>query len=152
MLRRVIDRSSEGQSAKLDSEHSGSGTRDRFQHNFNCSASLSSGQSKGRRASRVTKFSKTIVPMMDRVLVQRIKPQQKTASGIYIPEKAQEALNEGHVIAVGKGLVTQEGKIIPSELKEGDKVLLPPYGGSAVKVDNEELILFRESEILAKIQ
>ncbi|KAF9136795.1 10 kDa heat shock protein [Mortierella hygrophila] len=103
-------------------------------------------------ASRVTKFSKTIVPMMDRVLVQRIKPQQKTASGIFIPEKAQEALNEGHVIAVGKGLVTQEGKVISSELKEGDKVLLPPYGGSIVKVDNEELILFRESEILAKIQ
>ncbi|KAG0293814.1 10 kDa heat shock protein [Linnemannia gamsii] len=103
-------------------------------------------------ASRVTKFSKTIVPMMDRVLVQRIKPQQKTASGLYIPEKAQEALNEGHVIAVGKGLVTQDGKIIASELKEGDKVLLPPYGGSAVKVDNEELLLFRESEILAKIQ
>ncbi|CAO3568228.1 unnamed protein product [Mortierella alpina] len=103
-------------------------------------------------ASRITKFSKTIVPMMDRVLVQRIKPQQKTASGIYIPEKAQEALNEGYVVAVGKGLTTQEGKVVPSELAEGDKVLLPPYGGSVVKVDNEELILFRESEILAKIQ
>ncbi|KAF9137379.1 hypothetical protein BG015_002739 [Linnemannia schmuckeri] len=131
---------------------SGSGKNDGLQHNFKGSPSLLSGGTKRRRASRVTKFSKTIVPMMDRVLVQRIKPQQKTASGIYIPEKAQETLNEGHVIAVGKGLVTQEGKVIPSELKEGDKVLLPPYGGSAVKVDNEELILFRESEILAKIQ
>ncbi|KAF9967161.1 10 kDa heat shock protein [Mortierella alpina] len=110
---------------------------------FNCHAD---------QASRVTKFSKTIVPMMDRVLVQRIKPQQKTASGLYIPEKAQEALNEGYVVAVGKGLTTQEGKIIAPELAEGDKVLLPPYGGSAVKVDNEELLLFRESEILAKIQ
>ncbi|CAO3573823.1 unnamed protein product [Mortierella alpina] len=96
-------------------------------------------------------LSKTIVPMMDRVLVQRIKPQQKTASGIYIPEKAQEALNEGYVIAVGKGAVTQEGKVIASELKQGDKVLLPAYGGSAVKVDNEEFLLFRDSEILAKI-
>ncbi|KAG0078774.1 10 kDa heat shock protein [Podila epicladia] len=103
-------------------------------------------------ASRITKFSKTIIPMADRVLVQRIKPVQKTASGLYIPEKAQEAINEGYVIAVGKGLVTQEGKIIASELKEGDKVLLPPFGGSAIKVDNEELILFRDSEILAKIQ
>ncbi|KAF9359205.1 10 kDa heat shock protein [Mortierella sp. AD094] len=98
------------------------------------------------------KLSKTIVPMMDRVLVQRIKPQQKTASGILIPEKSQEALNEGYVIAVGKGLVTQEGKVIPLELKEGDKVLLPPYGGSTVKVDSEEFLLFRDSEILAKIQ
>ncbi|KAF9285657.1 10 kDa heat shock protein [Mortierella alpina] len=96
-------------------------------------------------------LSKSIVPMMDRVLVQRIKPQQKTASGLYIPEKAQEALNEGYVIAVGKGLVTQEGKVIASELKQGDKVLLPAYGGSAVKVDNEEFLLFRDSEILAKI-
>ncbi|KAF9201081.1 10 kDa heat shock protein [Haplosporangium sp. Z 27] len=103
-------------------------------------------------ATRISKFSKTILPTFDRVLVQRIKPQQKTASGIYIPEKAQETLNEGHVIAVGKGLVTPEGKVIAPELKEGDKVLLPPYGGSAVKIDNEELILFRESEILAKIQ
>ncbi|KAG0049058.1 10 kDa heat shock protein [Gryganskiella cystojenkinii] len=103
-------------------------------------------------ASRITKFSKTIVPMMDRVLVQRVKAETKTASGLYIPEKAQEALNEGYVVAVGKGLMTQEGKLIPSELKEGDKVLLPPYGGSIVKVDNEELILFRDSEILAKIQ
>ncbi|KAF9357109.1 MAG: putative heat shock protein 10 [Benniella sp.] len=103
-------------------------------------------------ASRIPKLSKTIIPMMDRVLVQRIKPQEKTASGIYIPEKAQETLNEGHVIAVGKGFVTQEGKVVPTELKEGDKVLLPPYGGSAVKVDNEEFILFRESEILAKVQ
>ncbi|KAG0306207.1 10 kDa heat shock protein [Dissophora globulifera] len=103
-------------------------------------------------ASRVTKFSKTIVPMLDRVLVQRIKPVQKTASGIFIPEKAQEALNEGYVVAVGKGLITQEGKVIPTELKEGDKVLLPPYGGSTVKVDNEELTLFRESEILAKVE
>ncbi|KAG0340308.1 10 kDa heat shock protein [Podila humilis] len=72
-------------------------------------------------ASRVTKFSKTIIPMADRVLVQRIKP-------------------------------IQDGKVIASELKEGDTVLLPPYGGSIVKVDNEELILFRDSEILAKIQ
>ncbi|KAF9312321.1 10 kDa heat shock protein [Podila horticola] len=103
-------------------------------------------------AFRMPQLSKTIVPMMDRVLVQRIKAQTKTASGIYIPEKAQETLNEGYVIAVGKGLITQEGKVIPSELKEGDKVLLPPYGGSAVKVDNEEFLLFRDSEILAKIQ
>ena len=60
-------------------------------------------------------------------------------------------MNEGYVIAVGKGKVTPEGKAIASELRQGDKVLLPPYSGSAVKVDNEELILFRNSEILAKV-
>ncbi|KAG0005888.1 10 kDa heat shock protein [Entomortierella chlamydospora] len=102
-------------------------------------------------AFRMPKLTKTIVPMMDRVLVQRIKPQEKTASGILIPEKAQETLNEGYVIAVGKGSVTKEGKVIPLELKEGDKVLLPPYGGSTVKVDSEEFLLFRDSEILAKV-
>ncbi|KAF9975428.1 10 kDa heat shock protein [Actinomortierella ambigua] len=103
-------------------------------------------------SARIPKLSKTIIPMMDRVLVQRIKPQEKTASGILIPEKAQETLNEGYVIAVGKGLVTSEGKVIASELKEGDKVMLPAFGGQSIKVDNEELHLFRESEILAKIQ
>ncbi|KAG0302456.1 10 kDa heat shock protein [Dissophora globulifera] len=103
-------------------------------------------------AFRLPQLSKTIVPMMDRVLVQRIKAVEKTASGIYIPEKAQETLNEGYVIAVGKGLITSEGKVIASELKQGDKVLLPPYGGSTVKVDNQEFLLFRDSEILAKVQ
>ncbi|KAG0224282.1 10 kDa heat shock protein [Actinomortierella wolfii] len=103
-------------------------------------------------ASRIPKLSKTIIPMMDRILVQRIKPQEKTASGILIPEKAQEALNEGYVIAVGKGMVTSEGKVIAPELKEGDKVMLPAFGGQSIKVDGEELHLFRESEILAKIQ
>ncbi|CEG65959.1 Putative Chaperonin GroS [Rhizopus microsporus] len=79
---------------------------------------------------------KSIVPLLDRVLVQRIKPQQQTAAGIYIPEKAQEALNEGVVIAV---------------VNAGDKVILPPFGGSSVKVQGEEYLLFRDSEILAKV-
>ncbi|KAF1799180.1 chaperonin 10-like protein [Mucor lusitanicus] len=94
---------------------------------------------------------KSIVPLLDRVLVQRIKPQQKTASGIYIPEKAQEALNEGVIVAVGKGALNKEGKHIPLQVNAGDKVLLPPYGGSPVKVAGEEYLLFRDSEILAKV-
>ncbi|GAN03974.1 conserved hypothetical protein [Mucor ambiguus] len=94
---------------------------------------------------------KSIVPLLDRVLVQRIKPQQKTASGIFIPEKAQEALNEGVIVAVGKGALNKEGKHIPLQVNAGDKVLLPPYGGSPVKVAGEEYLLFRDSEILAKV-
>ena len=92
---------------------------------------------------------------MDRVLVQRVKPQQKTASGILIPEKAQEALNEGVVKAVGPGIVhPQTGKKIEMALKEGDRVMLPQFGGSPVKSASaeEDMLLFRESEILAKIQ
>ncbi|KAI8082128.1 chaperonin GroS [Thamnidium elegans] len=94
---------------------------------------------------------KNIVPLLDRVLVQRIKPQQKTAAGIYIPEKAQEALNEGVIVAVGKGALTKEGKHIPLQVAVGDKILLPPYGGTPVKVLQEEYLLFRDSEILAKV-
>lgn len=63
--------------------------------------------------------------------------QQKTASGIYIPEKAQEALNEGVIVAVGKGALNKEGQHIPLQVSNGDKVLLPPYGGSPVKVHGE---------------
>ncbi|KAI8971618.1 chaperonin GroS [Mycotypha africana] len=94
---------------------------------------------------------KNIVPLLDRVLVQRIKPQQKTASGIFIPEKAQEALNEGTVIAVGKGALNKEGNHIPLQVQAGDKVILPPYGGNPIKVGQEEYLLFRDSEILAKL-
>ncbi|KAI9359119.1 chaperonin GroS [Pilaira anomala] len=94
---------------------------------------------------------KNIVPLLDRVLVQRIKPQQKTAAGIYIPEKAQEALNEGIIVAVGKGALNKEGNHIPLQVAVGDKILLPPYGGTPVKVLQEEYLLFRDSEILAKV-
>ncbi|KAI3646389.1 hypothetical protein MP228_001947 [Amoeboaphelidium protococcarum] len=96
--------------------------------------------------------AKKLVPLLDRVLVRRVKAPEKTASGIYIPEKAQEALNEGLVLAVGPGSVNnQTGQRVAMSLKEGDKVVLPSYGGQTVKVNSEELQLFRESDILGKI-
>ncbi|KAI8381087.1 chaperonin GroS [Radiomyces spectabilis] len=101
--------------------------------------------------STATKL-KNIVPLLDRVLVQRIKAQEKTATGIFIPEKAQETLNEGVVVAVGKGALNKEGGHIPLQVAQGDKVILPPFGGSSVKVAGEEYLLFRDSEILAKIE
>jgi chaperonin GroES len=67
--------------------------------------------------------------------------KQKTASGILIPEKAQEALNEGYVVATGKGALDKDGKHIPTQVDVGDKVLLPPYGGSAVKINSEVCIV-----------
>jgi chaperonin GroES len=100
----------------------------------------------------VTKNVKAIIPILDRVLVQRIKAEQKTAAGILIPEKSLESLNEGKVIAVGKGALDKHGKHIPPQVEEGDRVLLPSYGGSTVKVGEEEYTLFRDSEILAKIR
>ncbi|KAI8873006.1 putative heat shock protein 10 [Ramicandelaber brevisporus] len=96
--------------------------------------------------------AKRLIPLYDRVLVQRLKAQTQTASGIIIPEKAQETANEGTIVAVGTGLVDKDGKNVPMQLKEGDRVVLPSYGGSNVKVNGEEMLLFRESEILAKVQ
>lgn len=92
-------------------------------------------------------------PLFDRVLVQRIKPATQTTSGIYIPEKNQEKLNEGTVVASGPGVTDpSSGKLIPVSVQPGDKVLLPNFGGSPVKVGEEEYLLYTDREILAKIE
>eukprot|EP00088_Acartia_fossae_P023171 TRINITY_DN24246_c0_g1_i1.p1 TRINITY_DN24246_c0_g1~~TRINITY_DN24246_c0_g1_i1.p1 ORF type:complete len:113 (-),score=21.67 TRINITY_DN24246_c0_g1_i1:162-500(-) len=95
--------------------------------------------------------AKRIVPMFDRILVERIKPQERTKSGIYIPDTAKEELHEGTVLAVGPGALNKEGSRQPIDLKEGDVVLLPTYGGQAIKFEEENFNLYRESEILAKV-
>ncbi|KAF8470205.1 chaperonin 10-like protein [Kalaharituber pfeilii] len=95
---------------------------------------------------------KALVPLLDRVLVQRVRAEAKTASGIYLPESTVEKLSEATVLAVGPGAVDKEGKRIEMSVQPGDRVLIPPYGGSPVKVGDEEYSLFRDSEILAKIR
>ncbi|AEO55609.1 hypothetical protein MYCTH_59302 [Thermothelomyces thermophilus ATCC 42464] len=94
---------------------------------------------------------KSLVPLLDRVLVQRIKAEAKTASGIYLPESSVKELNEAKVLAVGPGALDKDGKRVPMGVAAGDRVLIPQYGGSPVKVGDEEYHLFRDSEILAKI-
>jgi len=94
---------------------------------------------------------RSLAPLLDRVLVQRIKAEAKTASGIYLPEATVEKLSEAKVLAVGPGGVDSEGKRIEMSVQPGDKVLIPPYGGSPVKVGDEEYTLFRDHELLAKI-
>jgi chaperonin GroES len=90
--------------------------------------------------------------LFDRVLVQRLKPATKTASGIYIPEKNQEKLNEATVIAAGPGMTnTTTGQLIPTSVQAGDKVLLPTFGGNPIKIGEEEYLLYTDKEILAKI-
>lgn len=90
--------------------------------------------------------------MLDRVLVQRLKPKTQTASGIYIPEKNTEKLNEADVLAVGPGIPdTKTGALIEPAVKAGDRVLLPAFGGSVIKIGEEEYLLFRDTEILAKL-
>ncbi|KAL1960412.1 hypothetical protein VTO42DRAFT_7711 [Malbranchea cinnamomea] len=94
---------------------------------------------------------KNLVPLLDRVLVQRIKPETKTASGIFLPESSVKEENAATVLAVGPGALDKDGKRIAMSVKPGDKVLIPQFGGSSVKVGEEEYALFRDHEILAKI-
>ncbi len=89
-------------------------------------------------------------PLADRVLVKPIEKEEKTKSGIYLPDTAKEKPQEGKVMAVGPGKVTDDGKRIPMELKVGDRVIYAKYGGMEIKVDDEELMILRESDILAK--
>ena len=90
-------------------------------------------------------------PLGDRVLVKRLEALTKTASGIFIPESSVSKANEGQIMAVGPGATTKSGEVIPITVAIGDKVLLPEYGGLPVKVNGEDMFIFRNEEILAKI-
>ena len=89
-------------------------------------------------------------PMADRVLVKPIEKEEKTKSGIYLPDTAKEKPQEGKILAVGPGKMSDDGKRIPMDLKVGDTVIYAKYGGTEIKVDDEELMILRESDILAK--
>ncbi|KAF2279469.1 chaperonin Cpn10 [Westerdykella ornata] len=97
------------------------------------------------------KSIRSIAPLLDRILVQRIKPEAKTAGGIFLPESAVKELNEAKVLAVGPGALDKDGKRITPSVQPGDKVLIPQFGGSPIKVGEEEYTLFRDHELLAKI-
>jgi chaperonin GroES len=92
----------------------------------------------------------TLQPLADRVLVKPLEKEEKTKSGIYLPDTAKEKPQEGEVLAVGPGKMTDDGKRVPLDLKVGDRVIYAKYGGTEIKVDEEELIILRESDILAK--
>jgi chaperonin GroES len=89
-------------------------------------------------------------PMADRVLVKPIEKEEMTKSGIYLPDTAKEKPQEGKVLAVGPGKMTDDGKRIAMDIKVGDTVIYAKYGGTEIKVDDEELMILRESDILAK--
>ena len=92
----------------------------------------------------------TLQPMADRVLVKPMEKEEMTKSGIYLPDTIKEKPQEGEVLAVGPGKMSEDGKRIAMDLKVGDKVIYAKYGGAEIKVDDEELIILRESDILAK--
>jgi chaperonin GroES len=92
-----------------------------------------------------------IRPLQDRVLVERIEEEQKTAGGIIIPDTAKEKPQEGRVIAVGRGKQREDGTLTPLDVKKGDRVLFGKYAGSEVELDGTEYVILREDDILAII-
>ena len=93
-----------------------------------------------------------IKPLQDRVIVKRLEEEEKTKGGIIIPDTAKEKPQEGKVVAVGKGKVTEDGKLIPLDVKVGDKILFGKYAGTEIKIDGEEHLIMREDDILGVIE
>ena len=91
-----------------------------------------------------------VIPLHDRVLLKRLEEEEVKKGGIIIPDTAKEKPLEAEVIAAGKGRL-EEGKLIPLDVKKGDKVLIGKFSGTEVTIDGEELVIVREEEILAKI-
>ena len=89
-------------------------------------------------------------PLADRVLVKPIEREEVTKGGIVLPDTAKEKPQEGEVLAVGDGRLSEDGKRIPLDVKVGDIVIYAKYGGTEIKIEDEELIILRESDILAK--
>ena len=91
-------------------------------------------------------------PMQDRIIVKRLEEETKTAGGILIPDTAKEKPQKGEVIAVGNGKKTDDGKVIPLDVKAGDKVLFGKYAGTEIKIEGEEYLIMREDDILGVME
>ena len=91
-------------------------------------------------------------PLHDRVLVRRIEAEEKTAGGIIIPDSAKEKPSEGEIVAVGSGARADDGTVTPMDVKAGDRVLFGKWSGTEVKVDGEDLIIMKESDIMGVIE
>ena len=91
-------------------------------------------------------------PLHDRVVVRRLDAEEKTAGGIIIPDTAQEKPMEGEIVAVGPGARDETGKLIPLDVKSGDRILFGKWSGTEVKLDGEELLIMKESDIMGIIE
>ena len=91
-------------------------------------------------------------PLHDRVLVRRVEAEEKTAGGIIIPDSAKEKPSEGEVVSVGSGARAENGTITPMDVKEGDRVLFGKWSGTEVKLDGEELLIMKESDIMGVLE
>src|SRR5262252_2192741 len=91
-------------------------------------------------------------PLHDRVLVRRVEAEEKSAGGIIIPDTAKEKPQEGEVVAVGGGAKSEEGKVTPLDVKAGDKILFGKWSGTEVKINGEDLLIMKESDILGIVE
>src|SRR5947199_6942032 len=94
-----------------------------------------------------TKFT----PLHDRILVRRVEEEGTTRGGIIIPDSAKDKPQEGEVVSAGKGKISEEGKVRPLDVKEGDRILFGKYSGTEIKLDGEDFIIMREEEVLGVI-
>jgi chaperonin GroES len=90
-------------------------------------------------------------PLHDRVLVRRVEAEEKTAGGIIIPDSAKEKPQEGEIVSVGSGAKSEDGKVTPLDVKAGDRILFGKWSGTEIKVDGEDLLIMKESDILGVV-
>ena len=93
-----------------------------------------------------------IRPLHDRIIVERLEEETTTASGIIIPDSAKEKPMQGDVIAVGKGKMTEDGKVLPLDVKVGDKVLFGKFSGTEIKIEGKEYLMMREDDVLGVVE
>ncbi|TLM64972.1 MAG: co-chaperone GroES [Deltaproteobacteria bacterium] len=93
-----------------------------------------------------------IRPLHDRIIVERLEEETKTAGGLIIPDTAKEKPQQGKVIAVGKGKKTEDGKVLPLDVKVGDKILFGKYAGTEIKIEGKEYLMMREDDVLGVIE
>lgn len=91
-------------------------------------------------------------PLQDRIIVKRVEEETKTAGGLFIPETAKEKPQRGEIVAVGNGKKTEDGKVLPLDVKVGDLVLFGKYAGTEIKVDGDDYLMMREDDILAVVE
>jgi chaperonin GroES len=93
-----------------------------------------------------------IRPLHDRIIVERVEEETKTAGGLIIPDTAKEKPQQGKVIAVGKGKVTEDGKLVGMDVKVGDRILFGKYAGTEIKIEGKEYLMMREDDVLGVIE
>lgn len=98
-----------------------------------------------------TSTKMNLKPLADRVVIKKLEAEEKTAGGIVIPDSAKEKPQQGEVLSVGPGKTDENGKKVPMEVKQGDKVLFAKYSGTEVKIDGEEFVILNERDILAVV-